>query len=347
MHKYDYSFLKDLKITAKLIGLSNVIAESNYKIRIQEKDEPETFLKLHQKAIIDSTVSSNRIEGVVTSNKREKELLVNGGKPLNHDEEEISGYRDAIIFISDRYEDIEISENTIRYLHSLLMYYSDNSKGQYKSVDNEISARYEDGRSEVIFEPVKSKDIARNMHDLIVAYNEAKTDSEINQMLLIPCFIVDFLAIHPFTDGNGRVSRLLTLLLLYKNGYDVGKYISYEKMIEDYKWNYYQELSRSQTGWHQNRNDYSSFIIFHFQMLYRCYKEIGNRFALESDQKLNKQKKIENKIMNSIVPVSKAEIVDALPEVSTTTIEKVLGVLLKEGRIRKIGTYRNARYIRK
>ena len=347
MHTYDYSFLKDLKITSKLISLSNVIAESNFNIKIQEKEYPEAFLKLHHKAIIDSTISSNRIEGVITSLKREKELLENNSAPLNHNEGEISGYKDAIVFISNNYKDIEITENNIKHLHSLLMYYSNNNKGAYKSIDNEIVAKYEDGRSEIIFKPIRSKDVENNMKELIAAYNRASVDVDINKTLLIPCFIVDFLAIHPFIDGNGRISRLLTLLLLYKEGYDIGKYISYEKMIEEYKWNYYKELNNSQMSWHNNKNDYSSFIIFHFQMLYRCYKEINERFILEKDgQKLSKQERICELLMNSIIPISKSEILNALPDISITTIEKTLNNLLKENKIKKIGTYKNARYLK-
>ncbi|MBR5341133.1 MAG: Fic family protein [Erysipelotrichaceae bacterium] len=347
MHKYDYSFLKDFKITSKLIGLSNVIAESNYKVNVQEKENPVVFLKLHKKAIIDSAVSSNRIEGIETSEKRNRDLLENNDKPLNHSEEEISGYKDAIVFISDHYEEIEINEDTIKYLHSMLMYYSSKSKGQYKKTDNEITARYENGNSEVIFQPVKSNETDKHMKQFINAYNRAKNDNEINQLLLIPCFIVDFLAIHPFFDGNGRISRLLTLLLLYKEGYRVGKYISYEKMIEQYKWNYYQELNFSQTGWHDNENDYSPFIVFHFQMLYRCYKEISERFiSEETDRKISKRDRIENTVMKSVVPISKTEIADVLPDISVTTIEKVLGELIKKNKIRKIGTYKNAKYVK-
>ncbi|MBQ6494175.1 MAG: Fic family protein [Erysipelotrichaceae bacterium] len=347
MHKYDYEFLKDFKITSKLIGLSNVIAESNYKVNVQEKENPAVFIKLHKKAIIDSVISSSRIEGVETSENRRKELLENNDKPLNHNEEEISGYRDALVFISDHFQEMEISEDTIKYLHSMLMYYSSKNKGQYKSIDNEITARYADGNSEVIFKPVKSKETGKHMKQLIDAYNRAKSDIDINQLLLIPCFIVDFLAIHPFADGNGRISRLLTLLLMYKEGYQVGKYISYEKMIEQYKWNYYQELNLSQTGWHDNENDYSPFIVFHFQMLYRCYKEISERFISEKNgQILSKKDRIENTVMKSIVPISKAEIADALPDVAITTIEIVLGDLIKKGKISKIGTYKNARYIK-
>ena len=347
MHKYDYTFLKEYKIVSKLIGLSNVIYESNHKSQDLERNYPLIYSGLHKKAIIESTISSNRIEGIRTSPKREKELLSDNSKPLDHNEQEISGYKEAIIFISDHYDEIDISEATIKYLHSLLMYYSQDNKGGYKRIDNQITATHEDGSKEILFEPVSAFEVKTAMEQLIMAYRDAVNDSDINKMLLIPCFITDFLAIHPFQDGNGRISRLLTLLLLYKQGYDIGKYISYEKMIEDYKENYYQELHRSQEGWHENRNDYSPFIVFHFQMLYRCYSEINERFAdILNNPGSTKTERIRNRVLNSLIPISKKDIADSLPDIGLTTIEKVLSDLLKENKIKKIGTYKNARYIR-
>lgn len=346
MHKYDYSFLKDFKITSKLLGLSNVIFESNHKSKNLKEDYPDLFSKLHEKAIIESTISSSRIEGVVTSEKRQRELLVDNKKPLNHNEEEISGYKDALVYVSKNYNYLEINEKTIKELHRMLMYYTEGPKGEYKKVDNEIVANYEDGTREIIFETVSYKEVDKHMKELVKAYNTAVKDNDINKTLLIPCFIIDFLAIHPFIDGNGRVSRLLTLLLLYKHDYEIGKYISYEKMIEEYRWNYYEEINKSQNDWYNNNNDYSPYIVFHFQMLYRCYGEMNKRLnELLDSKKVSKKTRIENTILNSLTPISKSDIQDVLPDVSGTTIEKVLGDMLKENRIRKIGTYKNARYI--
>ena len=345
MHKYDYSFLKDYKITSKLLGLSNVIAESNYRTSLLEQRNPNYFNKLHEKAVIESTISSSRIEGVVTSPKREKELLNTTFEPINHDEQEISGYKDAIIFISNNYDDISIDEKTIKYLHSLLMFYTPRGGGEYKKTDNVISLKYEDGTSKVIFYPVSSDDTESHMKMLCKAYNDAYEDEEINKLLLIPCFIVDFLAIHPFKDGNGRISRLLTLLLLYKEGYKIGKYISYEKMIEEYKWNYYQAINNSQTNWHDNKNDYADFIIFHFQMLYRCYKNINEDLLVsEEENNLSKKQRIAYVLKNSVLPISKAEIANKLLDISITTIENELSQLQKKGLIKKLGNYKDAKY---
>jgi Fic family protein len=185
------------------------------------------------------------------------------------------------------------------------------------------------------------------MKDFCLAYQVARDDYGIPALLLIPCVILDFLSIHPFSDGNGRVSRLLTLLLLYKEGYDIGKYISFENQINKFKGNYYDVLERSQNQWHESSNTYYPFIQFTFQILYQCYKEINRRFIITKSGKEKKNERIEAVVLDSIVPVSKSDIQELLPDVSVTTIEAVLAKLLKENKIYKIGTYKNAKYLKK
>ena len=178
-------------------------------------------------------------------------------------------------------------------------------------------------------------------------YRVARDDYNIPSLLLIPCFIVDFLSIHPFSDGNGRVSRLLTLLLLYKEGYDIGKYISLENQINNYKERYYEVLQRCQNQWHESKNTYYPFIEFMFQILYQCYKEINKRFIITKSGKAKKSERIETVVLDSIVPISKADIMELLPDVSVTTVEVVLARLIKENKISKIGTYKDAKYIKR
>ena len=185
------------------------------------------------------------------------------------------------------------------------------------------------------------------MKDYILAYQVAKDDYNIPPLLLIPCVILDFLSIHPFSDDNGRVSRLLTLLLLYKEGYDIGKYISFENQINKYKGNYYDVLEKSQINWNESNNDYYPFIQFNFQILYQCYKEINKRFIKTKNGKEKKNERIESIILDSIVPISKKEIHDLFPDISITTIEAVLSKLIKENKIYKIGTYKNAKYLKR
>jgi hypothetical protein len=216
----------------------------------------------------------------------------------------------------------------------------------YKNDDNVIAERQSDGRRIVRFSPVSAAETPEAMRQLVLAYMEARDDADINKMLLIPCVILDFLCIHPFADGNGRMSRLLTLLLLYKNGYDAGKYISFEQRISMGKDGYYEALRKSSDGWHTNENSPFPFMIDFLLTLYGCYEELDRRFAVVNAGRYTKTARIESIVMNSLTPISKADICRALPDVSPTTVEAVLGVLVKGGNVRKVGTGRAVRYIR-
>ena len=184
------------------------------------------------------------------------------------------------------------------------------------------------------------------MEQLELAYMEARADADINQLLLIPCVILDFLCIHPFRDGNGRMSRLLSLLLLYKNGYDAGKYVSFEEQINRYKHFYYDALKKSSDGWEDNENDYFPFMENFLSTLYMCYKELDSRFSVSHTRRVSKRERIETTLRNSLIPVSKADICKVLPDVSPTTVEAVLGQMVKSGSIKKIGDGRNSRYMK-
>ena len=182
------------------------------------------------------------------------------------------------------------------------------------------------------------------MEQWILAYHEARQESGISRLFLVACAIVDFLCIHPFTDGNGRVSRILTIMLLQQNGFDIGRYISVEGKINEYKGGYYDALNQASEGWHENKNDYTPFMIFLAQVLYACYKDLDMKFIQNSTAHIPKSRQVEALLLETFVPVSKEEIVHRLPDISVTTVERVLGKMVKEGTIVKIGTYRNARY---
>ena len=196
------------------------------------------------------------------------------------------------------------------------------------------------------FKPVKPSDVPEHMEQMLLAYYDARQDSEISPLLLIPCFILDFLCIHPLRDGNGRMSRLLSLLLLYKNGYDAGKYVSFEEQINNYKSFYYEALEQSSVGWTDNQNSYFPFIENFLSTLYMCYKELDKRFAVVHGRKITKKARIEATVLNSLTPLSKAEICQILPDVSPTTVEAVLGSMVKNGIIKRIGSARASRYIK-
>ena len=202
------------------------------------------------------------------------------------------------------------------------------------------------GNRKVRFRPTPADETAEAMEQLELAYMDARDDANINQLLLIPCVILDFLCIHPFRDGNGRMSRLLSLLLLYKNGYDVGKYVSFEEQINNYKAFYYEALKQSSDGWSDNQNTYFPFIENFLSTLYMCYKELDKRFAVVHGKKITKKARIEAAVLNSLTPLSKAEICQILPDVSPTTVEAVLGAMVKDGSIKRIGSARASRYIK-
>lgn len=349
MHKFTYEFLRDKTVTSDLFSLSNIITDLKSKTEERKQLNKSLFVKLETIAIKESVEGSNAIEGIFTTEERIKEIVENNSEPLTHNEEEIAGYHDAIKFVKENYDYLSFDEETIKTIHTMLVsrHVGYDKGGKYKTSDNVIAEKYQDGTiKRVIFVPTKANDTEKAISDLCLTYQVYRDDYGIPPLLLIPCVIVDFLSIHPFSDGNGRVSRLLTLLLLYKEGYDIGKYISFENQINKYKGIYYEVLERSQYQWHESKNTYYPFIEFTFQILYQCYKEINRRFIKTKSGKNKKNERIEAVILDSIVPVSKADIQDLLPDVSTTTIEAVLAKLIKEEKIYKIGTYKNAKYLK-
>ena len=347
MHRFDYSFLDNGMLPA---GLLNITADI-YSLRAMSwnrKDQfADVFTELAAIAKVQSVKSSNAIEGIVTTDERISEIVNANSAPLNHSEQEIAGYRDALAAVHTEYADMDFRQSDILRLHAIMMNIAGYSHaGKYKEVDNDIIEEDSFGRRRVRFHPTSAGDTPEEMEQLVLAYQEARDNQNINQLLLIPCVILDFLCIHPFRDGNGRISRLLSLLLLYRNGFDAGKYISFEEQINFRKGNYYEALKRSSVGWHENQSDYSVYIMEFLTTLYACYKELDKRFAVVGSRRVTKQARVEATVLNSLTPVSKTDIGKILPDVSATTIEAVLGQMVRDGQIRKVGTGRNTRYIR-
>ena len=345
MHKYDYSFLKK-QIPGDIIRLTDIIADLKSKEEFRKLQYKETFDSLQQKAIIESVKSSNAIEGIVTTDARIKELVA-GASPKTHDEMEISGYKDALNLIHTNHENMDIDEELIFSLHRMIEEQTNPAEaGHYKRTNNFIMEYGKDGNIRVRFKPVSAAKVPEDMEKLLLAYYDARQDSGISPLLLIPGFVLDFLCIHPFMDGNGRVSRLLTVLLLYLSGYDIVKYISYEGQIDKYKESYYEALKTSSEAWHENKNQYVPFIVNFLQILYRCFKEFDEAFTEISLTKAKKSERVEKILLNAIVPVSKRDILEKVPDISVKTVELVLRKMVKENRIIKIGTFRDARYIK-
>lgn len=347
MRIFDYSFLNNGLLPAGLINLTSGIASLKTMAGVRKDEYTKVFTEMEAIAKVQSIKSSNAIEGIVTSDERINAIVNQNSAPMNHNEAEIAGYRDALNAIHTDYEHLDFRQGDILRLHEMMMSVAGYEYGgQYKTDDNVILEVDSLGQRRVRFRPASAAETQQAMEQLELAYMSAKDDANINQLLLIPCVILDFLCIHPFRDGNGRMSRLLSLLLLYKNGYDAGKYVSFEEQINKYKAYYYESLRMSSEGWAENKNSYFPFIENFLSTLYMCYKELDKRFAVVHGKRITKKARIEATVLNSLTPISKAEICEILPDVSPTTVEAVLGAMVKSGSIKRIGQARNTRYIK-
>ena len=348
MHKFDYSFLNNGMLPSGLVNVTASISSLKMASQFRKNDFQKVFTELEKIAKIQSVKSSNEIEGIVTTDERIVQIVQQNSAPLNHNEEEILGYRDALNIIHTGHQNIQFNENTVLSLHRTMLSATDyNFGGQYKTDDNVILEIDSQGNKKIRFAPVPAEKTKTAMEQLFLAFIEANSNSNINTLLLIPCVILDFLCIHPFRDGNGRMSRLLSLLLLYKNGFDVGKYISFEEQINKNKGWYYQALKESSENWHESTNNYFPFMQNFLSTLYECYQELDRRFAVVNSNKITKTSRIESTVLNSLLPISKAEICKLLPDISPTTVEAVLGKMVKSGIITTIGNGRSTKYIRK
>ena len=347
MHKFDYSFLDNGLLPANLVNITSNITSLKTMAGVRKDEYAKIFTELEAVAKVQSIKSSNAIEGIITSDECIAAIVNQDSAPLNHNEAEIAGYRDALNEIHLGYDRMDFNKTEILRLHAIMLnIVGYEYGGQYKTDDNLIIEQGADGKRKVRFRPVPAAETPEAMEQLELAYLDAKSNSNINQLLLIPCVILDFLCIHPFRDGNGRMSRLLSLLLLYKNGYDAGKYVSFEEQINNYKAYYYDALYQSSVGWNENKNSCFPFIENFLSTLYMCYKELDKRFAVVNGRKITKKARIEATVLNSLTPISKADICKILPDVSPTTVEAVLGSMVREQQIKQVGAGRMTRYIK-
>lgn len=320
--------------------------------RINEfKGEQRLFIEAHKDELnelveiakIQSTEASNRIEGIFTADDRLKNLVQEKTTPRNRDESEIAGYRDVLNIIHESYEYIPINANYFLQLHRDLYKFIGNvDGGVFKTSDNIIREQDEKGNEKIRFKPVPAWETSESLDALCVAYKEAKNEAD--SLILMSMFILDFLCIHPFNDGNGRMSRLLTLLLLYQSGFIVGKYVSIEKIIEESKETYYEVLQDSSISWHENENDYKPFVNYMLGVVVNAYKEFETRVKLVTNPNLSKADRIREIIKNHIGTITKAELIKMNPDISDTTIQRTLAGLLKNNEIKKIGGGRYTKY---
>lgn len=348
MHTFDYKESPKSLLTPEIVNMLSSLHEFRGKQELYIEAESDILTALLDIAKIQSTKASNKIEGIHTSDERLEALVLEKTEPRNRSEEEIAGYREVLTTVHDSYEYISISPNNILQFHrDLYSFSSRDTGGKYKNTDNVIAESNKDGEQRVRFIPVPAFQTAEAMETLCSEFNSAIDRSEYDPLLLIPMFVLDFLCIHPFNDGNGRMSRLLTLLLLYRSGYIVGKYVSMEMLIEKTKETYYEALQNSSVGWHDNTSDYTSFIRYCLGVVLKGYYDFQDRVEHLKYRKLSKAERIKAVFEKKLGIIKKSDIAALCPDISETTIERSLKELLESGYIEKIGKGRATGYTKK
>lgn len=345
MRNYDYQEKWKKLLTPKVVSYLTLIHEYKGEQRLIARRHADVLTDLIEIAKIQSTESSNKIEGIYTSDERLRKIVLNKSVPKSRNEREIAGYRDVLSTIHENYEHIPLRSTFILQLHrDLYKFENEGIGGAFKSVDNVIEEKDIQGNKAIRFKPVPAWETAESVDKLCAAYNDAISYTEADPLLLIPMFILDFLCIHPFHDGNGRMSRLLTLLLLYKSEYIVGRYISIEKLIEATKDSYYESLQASSQEWHAEKNDYESFVLYMLGVFAAAYREFFDRTRLIEEKKISKPGRVEEEIKNNLGTITKSELMQKVSDVSQTTIQRTLTTLIKQGKIKKIGNGRYTKY---
>jgi len=345
MKTFDYIDTPKVLLTPDIVAMLTGIHEHKGKQWLYIEAHSDVLTALMEAAKIQSTGSSNAIEGIHTTDQRLKELVRGKAAPRNRTEQEIAGYRDVLATIHESYDYINPRPNVFLQLHrQLYSFVGAYIGGYYKNSDNYISETDEEGNETVRFKPVPAYLTANAMDMLAEQFVKALERGEHDPLLLIPMFILDFLCIHPFNDGNGRMSRLLTLLLFYRSGYIAGKYISLERLIESSKETYYEALRDSSAGWHDNNNDYIPFVRYSLGILQKAYNEFEDRVEYLSQRGFSKPDRIKAFIDNKIGKVSKREIMEACPDISKVTVERALTALVKSGYLVKISGGRTTAY---
>ncbi len=346
MRDFNYSKIKNLKWDSDLLSLIAAIYKEAGKQEMYLKQRPEELEKLVEIAKIQSTEASNAIEGIVTTNTRIKQLVEDKTTPRNRDEQEIAGYRDVLSIIHESFDAIPITVNYILQLHKILYGHLNNPMaGRTKSVQNYISATYPDGRVEVLFTPLDPFETPTALESICNEYNRIIGNMEVEPLIAIPIFIHDFLCIHPFNDGNGRMSRLLTTLLLYRSDFYVGKYISLEAKIAKNKDLYYNSLNQSQFGWREGKEDVVPFIKYLLGTILSAYKDFDERFALV-ETKLPAIEIVRRASMNKIGRFKKQDIREQCPSLSISSIEGSLKKLIELGELKREGSGKSTCYYR-
>ena len=346
MRAFNYSKYREQKWDSEVLGLVAAIYKEAGKQELYLKQRPEELEKLVEIARIQSTESSNAIEGIVTTDTRIRQLVAEKTAPRNRSEQEIAGYRDALSVIHESFDAIPVTRNYILQLHKILYSHTNNPlAGQTKNVQNYISATYPDGHAEILFTPLPPFETPDALDRICEEYDRVIGNLELEPLIAIPVFIHDFLCIHPFNDGNGRMSRLLTTLLLYRSGFQVGRYVSLEAKIAKDKDLYYQALGASQHGWHTGDDDAVPFIKYLLGTILAAYRDFGDRFALV-EQKCSALETVRLATQQKLGRFTKQDVRDLCPALSLSSVEGALRQLVADGELRREGKGKNTKYLR-
>lgn len=335
MRTFNYSLLKDRKWDYEILGLVGAIYKEEGKQELYLKQKPQELKQLVEIAKVQSTEASNEIEGIIATNSRIKALVAEKTTPRNRNEQEIAGYRDALSIIHESFDVVPLTVNYILRLHKVLYSHMNNPMGgKIKTLQNYISATHPDGHVEILFTPLSPFESAEALERICEEYNRVIGNNEVDPLIAIPVFVHDFLCIHPFNDGNGRMSRLLTTLLLYRSGFYVGKYISLEAKISKNKDLYYDSLCSSQKEWHQGEEDATPFIKYLLGIILASYKDFEERFS-PIEMKLSALEMVSRAASNKIGRFSKQDIREFCPSLSVSSVELALRKLVSSGALRK------------
>ena len=346
MREFNYSEIKNQMWDSNILGLIAAIYKEAGKQEMYLKQRPEELEKLVEVAKIQSTEASNAIEGIVTTSTRIRQLIEEKTTPKNRDEQEIAGYRDVLNIIHENFDAIPITRNYILQLHKILYSHSGKSiGGKFKNVQNYINAVGADGKEYTIFTPLAPYETPMAVDAICEQFNRAIAEGEVDPLILIPVFIHDFLCIHPFSDGNGRMSRLLTTLLLYRCGYFVGRYISLEAKIAKSKDLYYDALSAAQVGWHEGKDDPGAFVKYILGTIISAYRDFEDRMELVSE-KLSALEMVRKVVRSQIGKITKTQVLSLCPSLSASSVEAALKKLVKSGELTKQGGGRSTFYVR-
>jgi len=349
MRSFDYSYLSERTWDAEILSYISKIHEYKGKQELFLRQKPVELKRLVEIAKVQSTEASNRIEGIVTTNARLKQLVADKTTPRNRDEEEILGYRNVLNTVHDNYDMIPVRSSYILQMHRDLMKFTNYSYGgQFKTAPNEIDMMLSNGEKVVLFRPLEPYETSDAVGELCEQYQTAIEKELIDELILIPCFILDFLCIHPFNDGNGRMSRLLTLLLLYRQGYLVGQYISIEKAIADTKEAYYDALAKADQGWNEGKNDPKPFIKYMLGVILSCYREFENRVRIveKAGARSAAYDIVKAYTQEQIGKFTKQDVLIGCPSLGSSSVEAALKKLVDDGTLVRLGAGRKTQYVR-